>query len=67
MPIMKMIHFSSDRLEALFQHVPVVTLPQMKAALGTGADITVFRKLSALPYRSSYSHRGADYTLDTVA
>jgi len=27
----------------------------------------VFRKLAALPYRSSYSHRGAYYTLDSIA
>jgi hypothetical protein len=64
---MKTIRFSPDRLEAFFQHVPVATLAQLKAALGTDADITVFRKLSALPYRTSYSHRGAYYTLDTVA
>jgi len=28
---------------------------------------TVFRKLSTLPYRSSYSHCGAYYTLDSIA
>ena len=38
-----------------------------KTALGTTVDLTVFRKLSALPYRTSYSHRGAYYTLDTLA
>jgi hypothetical protein len=35
--------------------------------LGTEVDLTVFRKLSALPYRTSYSHRGAYYTLDPLA
>ena len=64
---MKPIRFSAQRLEALFQDRQVVTLPQLKGALGTDVDLTVFRKLSALPYRSSYSHRGAYYTLDSIA
>jgi hypothetical protein len=36
-------------------------MPEMKAALGTEVDATVFRKLATLPYRSSYSQRGAYY------
>jgi hypothetical protein len=64
---MKPIRFSAERLEALFQATPVATLPQLKAALGSAVDLTVFRKLAALPYRTSYSHRGAYYTLDTLA
>jgi hypothetical protein len=64
---MRPIRFPSERLEALFQDATVATLPQLKAALGTTVDLTVFRKLSALPYRTSYSHRGAYYTLDTLA
>ncbi len=64
---MNPIRFSSERLEALFQDSRVATLPQLKTTLGTAVDLTVFRKLSALPYRSSYSHRGAYYTLDTIA
>ena len=64
---MRPIRFSPDRLEALFHRTPVATLPQLKQALGTEVDLTVFRKLSALPYRTSYSHRGAYYTLDPLA
>jgi hypothetical protein len=64
---MRPICFPVERLEALFQHTTVATLPQLKAALGTAVDLTVFRKLSALPYRTSYSHRGAYYTLDPLA
>ena len=64
---MRPISFPAERLESLFQQATVVTLPQLKAALGTDVDLTVFRKLSALPYRTSYSHRGAYYTLDTLA
>jgi len=64
---MKPIRFSAKRLETLFQDTTVATLSQLKAALGTEVDLTVFRKLSTLPYRTSYSHRGAYYTLDTLA
>jgi hypothetical protein len=64
---MRPISFPAARLEALFQQATVATLPQLKAALGTAVDLTVFRKLSTLPYRTSYSHRGAYYTLDTLA
>ena len=64
---MKAARFSLERLLALFQEITVATLAQLKAALGTAVDVTVFRKLSALPYRSSYSHRGGYYTLDTLA
>ena len=64
---MKPVRFSLERLSALFQDLKVATLAQLKAALGTAVDLTVFRKLSVLPYRTSYSHRGAYYTLDTLA
>lgn len=64
---MKPIRFSAERLEAFFQDAKIATLPQLKATLGTAVDVTVFRKLSGLPYRTSYSHRGAYYTLDPIA
>src|SRR6266705_3816037 len=64
---MKTISFPAQRLEALFQDRKVATLSQLKGALGSDVDLTVFRKLSVLPYRTSYSHRGAYYTLDTLA
>ena len=64
---MRPIRFSSERLETLFQDKTVATMPQLKAALGTTVTFTVFRKLSPLGYRSSYSHRGTYYTLDTLA
>jgi hypothetical protein len=64
---MNIVHFKSDRLLSLFHDHKVATLPQLKAALGTSVSVTVFRKLAALPYRSSYSHCGAYYTLDTIA
>ena len=64
---MKPNRFTAERLEAFLQHNTVATLPELKTALGTAVDATVFRKLSALPYRTSYSHRGAYYTLDPLA
>ena len=42
-------------------------MDDLKQALGTGADATVFRKLAGLDYRTSYSHRGRYYTLDEIA
>jgi hypothetical protein len=44
----------------------IATLPELKQALGTTVDITVFRKLKELSYRSSYSHRGRYYTLTEI-
>jgi hypothetical protein len=64
---MKPNHFTSQPLEELLQRTKVATLPQLKRVLGARADLTVFRKLSPLAYRTSYSHRGAYYTLDTLA
>ncbi len=64
---MNTVHFPPEHLQTLFQTQTVATMPQLKAALGTAVDVTVFRKLSTLPYRTSYSHRGAYYTLDSIA
>ncbi len=63
---MNLIHYPVQKLTALFQQQTVATLPELKSALGTPVDVTVFRKLSALPYRTSYSHRGAFYTLESL-
>ena len=42
-------------------------LTELKKALGTTADLTVFRKLRQLGYLSSYTHRGRFYTLRRIA
>ncbi len=65
--MMNAVHYPAERILALFRDQKIATLPQLKDALGTPVDVTVFRKLATLPYRSSYSHRGAYYTLDTLA
>jgi hypothetical protein len=41
-------------------------MPEMKTALGTQVDMTVFRKLASLGHLTSYSHRGGYYTLKTI-
>ena len=42
-------------------------LKDLKEAVGTKVDMTVFRILKSLPSRSSYSHGGRFYTLDSIA
>jgi hypothetical protein len=65
--IMKTIRFVLQPLRDLFERLKAVTMPEMKSALGTPVDQTVFRKLNQLSYRTSYSHRGGFYTLDCLA
>lgn len=64
---MRPIVFSADVVRRFLLRNRVATLPQLKHLLGSGADITVFRKLKELSYRTSYSHRGSFYTLDEIA
>jgi hypothetical protein len=54
-------------LVALLKKQKIATMDELKAALGTDVDLTVFRKLKELSYYTSYSHRGAYYTLDQIA
>lgn len=64
---MRPIVFSASQLRPFLRRNHIATLPQLKQLLGTEADITVFRKLKELSYRTSYSHRGSFYTLDEIA
>lgn len=59
--------FRAHDLRRFFEQRTMATLAELKDALGTDIDSTVFRKLSELAYRSSYSHRGGYYTLDELA
>ncbi len=54
---------SRHALERLFGHRPVADLPQLARALGTDSRMSIFRRLSVLGYRSSYTHTGRYYTL----
>jgi hypothetical protein len=59
--------FSSDTLRKLLLRNKIATLPDLKRALGTAVDLTVFRKLKNLDYLTSYSHRGRFYSLREIA
>lgn len=65
--IMRPTKFSPDAIIRLLRQQKIATLLELMEALGSGARRTVFRKLAALEYRSSYSHRGSYYTLDEIA
>ena len=54
-------------LRQLFRVHSILTLDELKSALGTQVAMTVFRKLRPLAYLSSYSHRGKYYTLNEIA
>jgi hypothetical protein len=59
--------FHADDLAKVLRRSKIATMPELKKALGTEVDVTVFRKLKQLAYRTSYSHRGSYYTLDETA
>src|SRR3989304_1300581 len=65
--IMRTSRFDADALLPLFRRRQIVTMEEMKTALGTAVERTVFRKLQEFPYHSSYSHRGKFYTLEALA
>jgi hypothetical protein len=54
---------NTHRLRAFFIREKIATLEALKRFLRTSATMTVFRRLKALRYRTSYSHRGSYYTL----
>jgi len=65
-----MIHqkrYDSKVLKELFGKQRIATIDQLKEALGTDVDMTVYRKLKELSYHTSYSHRGRYYTLEEIA
>lgn len=55
-----------SELEVVFRHQKVLPMAGIKEVVGTNSRMTAFRRLKALPYRSSYSHRGMFYTLDDI-
>src|SRR5713226_8863937 len=64
---MRPLYFRSDELRSLLLRSKIATLDELKQALGTSVDVTVFRKLKPLDYLTSYSHRGRYYTLRQIA
>ena len=64
---MRPIQYTTDELTRAFDGRKVLTLEQVKAALGTPVKMTALRKLRQLDYHSSYSHGGRYYTLERLA
>ncbi len=64
---MRPLSFDPNVLRQHLRRHTIATLNELKRALGTPVDVTVFRKLQTLDYLSSYSHRGAYYTLRPLA
>lgn len=58
--------FEANGLREFLKREKIGTLSAMKKALGTSATMTVFRKLKALGYLSSYSDCGRYYTLSGI-
>lgn len=61
---MKTKRYHSEDLVKLLKTQTVATLEDLKDALGTTVDMTVFRKLKEIGPLTSYSHRGKYYALE---
>lgn len=59
--------FDISPIQVLLSKSKIATISELKATLKTDSTMTVFRKLKALDYLSSYSHRGKYYTLSEIA
>jgi hypothetical protein len=59
--------FRAQTLVQLLRRRTIATMADMKTALGTAVDMTVFRKLRTIEYLSSYSHGGRFYALLELA
>lgn len=57
---------SRTALERLFAQRPIADLTLLGRTLGTDSRMSVFRRLSALGYLSSYTHMGRYYTLTSI-
>jgi hypothetical protein len=57
----------ADTIRKLLRRKKIATMAELKAALGTETDMTVFRKLREVGYLTSYSDRGKYYTLEEIA
>jgi hypothetical protein len=64
---MRPLSFDPQTLRKHLLRHKIATLPELKSALGTNADLTIFRKLKLLDYLSSYTHRGRYYALRETA
>ncbi len=65
--IMRTTTFLTDSIETYLHEHRTATIDELCGALGNSCLRTVYRKLGALDYRNSYSHRGRYYTLPSLA
>lgn len=63
---MRQQQYDANAIIELLRNRKIASMDELKDALGTGGDATVFRRLAELSYRTSYSHRGRYYTLDEI-
>jgi len=59
--------YNKEDLEEFLIFCKISTLEDVMNAIGTNVNMTAFRILKTLSYRSSYSHKGRFYTLDSIA
>lgn len=59
--------YSKEDLKLFLIKNKISTLQDLKGILDTDVDMTIFRILKNLSYRSSYSHGGRYYTLNSIA
>ena len=64
---MKTSFYPVSNLAKTLRQNKIATMEELKKALGTRVDMTVFRKLREIEYCTSYSHRGKFYALKAVA
>jgi hypothetical protein len=64
---MRTEQYLQKRLTSFLRRRKIATLDQLQTALGDPTKRTVFRKLEAVNYVSSYSHRGMYYSLKSIA
>jgi hypothetical protein len=64
---MRPTFFHSDVLRQHLLEAKIATRDELKRALGTQVDLTIFRKLKQLDSLTSYSHRARYYTLRQIA
>jgi len=64
---MRTLKFSAEALRSFFYEHIIGTMKQLKDALGTSVDMTIYRKLRQLSSLTSYSHQGKYYTLSELA
>ena len=64
---MRTQQYRHNKLAVYLKRSKIATLNQLQNVLNNPNQRTVFRKLKALDYLSSYSHRGMYYTLQSIA